>query len=74
MNPDNELYYRTDDPVYEEFRKNIRDRESFNKKIQGIKINERIKIWRTERNIDDDCKAILKKQEDRKAADKKKVE
>jgi hypothetical protein len=33
MNPDNEFYARTGDPVYEEFRKNIRDREAFNSKI-----------------------------------------
>lgn len=66
MNPDNEFYARTDDPVYEEFRKNIRDREQFNSKIQGIKLNDRIKIWRTNRRIEEDCKAILKKSEDKK--------
>jgi hypothetical protein len=73
MNPDNEFYARTNDPVYEEFRKNIRDRESFNKKIQGIKLNDRIKIWRTNRNIEEDCKAILAKQEQKKKMEKERI-
>ena len=30
LNPDNEIWARANDPVYEEFRKNIRDREAFN--------------------------------------------
>jgi hypothetical protein len=66
LNPDTEFYAKTDDPVYEEFRKNIRDREAFNNKIQSIKLNDRIKIWRTQRNIEEDCKAILQRQEERK--------
>lgn len=74
LNPDNEFYHRVDDPVYEEFRRNIRDREAFNSRIHGIKLNDRISIWHTHRKIDDDCKAILKKQEDKKKADKAKVE
>ena len=73
MNPDNEFYARTDDPVYEEFRKNIRDREQFNKKIQGIKLNDRIKIWRTHRSIEDDCKAILQRQEEKKKKEKERI-
>lgn len=73
MNPDMEFYAKTDDPVYQEFRNNIRDREAFNKKIKGIKLNDRIKIWRTNRSIEDDCKAILFKQEEKKRKEKEKI-
>jgi hypothetical protein len=65
MNPDNQIYTRKadHDPVVEQFRQNIRDRENFHKNIKNIKLNDRIRIWRTNRDIESDCKEAMKKRE-----------
>ena len=57
------IYHKVDDPVYESFRENVRLRDEFNNHISTIDLNDRVKIWRTHRNIEEDCKARLLKYE-----------
>ena len=73
MNPDTEIYHKINDPVYENFRQNIRDRESFNNNIKNIKLNDRIRIWRTTRDIEQDCKKALAKKEKRDKDKQKRI-
>ena len=57
-----EIYSRKKDEleIYESFRKNIRDREAFNQDIKNIQLNDNIRIWRTNKAIEDDCKERLR--------------
>ena len=64
LNPDNEFYARENEQeqIYDKFRQTIRDREAFNNEIKQIKLTDQIKIWRTNKAIEDDCRAAMKRQ------------
>uniref|UniRef100_A0A7S3CSK2 Uncharacterized protein n=1 Tax=Strombidium rassoulzadegani TaxID=1082188 RepID=A0A7S3CSK2_9SPIT len=71
--PEQQIYHRVDDPVYDEFRQNIRERESFLNNISDIELNDRVRIWRTNRDIEKNCKEKMLKIEQREKAKKEKV-
>lgn len=57
MNNDNDYMEFPTDPIYQEFRKNIKERDAFlTDGTKGLKLNDRIKIWRTKRDIENDTK------------------
>ena len=53
IDPDNELYYWTNDKVYEMFKATVHDKEAFNREIKQIKLTDNVKIWRTNIAIED---------------------
>ena len=57
------IYHKVDDPIYDSFREHIKQRDEFNNHVKEIQLNDRIKIWRTERDIEKDCKEKLAKYE-----------
>lgn len=65
MDPGSEIYHSGRDPIYETFRQHIRDREGFNNNVLHLKLNDKIRIWRTKRDIEADCRAALRKREDK---------
>lgn len=74
LNPDNEYYHRTNDSVYDKFRATIRDKEAFNREIKQIKLTDQIKIWRTNKAIEDDCKQAMARREKLEREKRERVE
>lgn len=67
------IYHKVNDPVYDEFRNHIKDRDEFNSHIKEIQLNDRIRVWRTLRDVEQDTKDRLAKIEKREAAKKKRL-
>lgn len=74
LNPDMEFYHKTDDRVYEKFRQTIRDREAFNNEVKQIKLTDEIKIWRTNKRIEDDCKQAMQRAREAEEAKRERIE
>lgn len=55
------IYHRVNDPIYDEFRSHVKLRDQFNSHLSEIELNDRVKIWRTHRNIEQDTKDRLAK-------------
>lgn len=51
-NEKREFFYKVDDPVYYEFRTNIKDKKEWNKKIKAIELSAEKTIWRTDKDME----------------------
>ena len=70
LDNNNTIYHKVDDPIYHEFRDHVKERDEFHTHIKEIEVNDRIKIWRTHRDVEKDTKERLQKYE-RKEHNKK---
>ena len=66
LNPNEEIYHNANDPIYETFRQSIKDRENFRKNVINLKLNDKIRIWRTKRDIEEDCRKRMRATEQKK--------
>jgi hypothetical protein len=60
-NEKQEFFYKVDDPVYYEFRTNIKDKKEWNNKIKSIQLSAEKTIWRTDKDYEKICKEMLTK-------------
>ena len=67
------IYHKVDDPVYDEFKENIRLRDEFKNHIKEIQLNDRVKIWRTLRDVEADTKERMAKIATREKAKKQRA-
>jgi hypothetical protein len=67
------IYHKVDDPIYDEFRSHVKERDEFNHHIKEIELNDRIKIWRTIRDVEKDTKERCAMIEEREKSKKKRM-
>jgi len=67
------IYHRVNDPVHDEFREYVKQRDEFNNHFSEIELNDRIKIWRTMRDVEGDTKKRFAKIEAREKAKKRRT-
>ena len=57
-NEKQDFFFKVDDPVYYEFRTNIKDKTVFNQKLKSIQLSAEKTIWRTDKDYQKACREL----------------